>query len=375
MNLKKILKRIIILFKAKYTFAKINKAKIVIYDEVGSSVFSDLLFNKKYFILNTRFEKINIIIFLQSLIKFGFKWKPINYIELFLEYLKPKYLITFIDNDKNFWELKNKFNNTKFYFIQNGYRDSFNDVFRLKKNICKKYRVDKMLVFSDHIGLEYKKFINGETIVTGSYYNNKFKLFKKLNKNILYISSWDTKDNLMNNDKYLKFHKVDLLSFQLVSEFAEKYKFKLKVLGRKLINYNEEEQFFRNINKNFIFIKRNINRKYSYKELDESKIVIAVDSTLAYESFSRGNKTFFISCRNNFAGGHGYEFGWPSKNDTHGYFWSNKFNKEVIFKSLVRLINLDKKNFNKKLKPFKNKFIYFDEKNIKTKNFFKNSIK
>ena len=159
---------------------------------------------------------------------------------MFLKYLNPKYVITFIDNDVKFWQLKNKLNDIQTCFIQNGFRDNYTDIFRDKSN-TDKFKVDKMLVFNDNIASQYKKFIKGETIVTGSFYNNKFERSKKDN-NLLFISSWDDDySNLENYDQYLLFHKIDFLAFKLVSQFAEKYKFKLKVLGRKL-NHIEEEK-------------------------------------------------------------------------------------------------------------------------------------
>ena len=231
-----------------------------------------------------------------------------------------------------------------------------------------------MFVFNKSIASEYKKFIKGETIVIGSFYNNKFERFKKMNNNILYISSWeDTYSNLKNYEEYLLFHRIDFLAFKLVSNFAEKHKLKLKVLGRKL-NYYKEEQFYKNLNKNFIFLKRNNDRKFAYQAIDESKLTIGIDSTLAYESLSRGNKTFLISCRNEFIGGESYKFGWPKKFGEFGTFWSNNFIEEKILKSLEKLIELDKISLNNELQFFKNECIYFNENNTILKNFFKNNF-
>ena len=375
MNLKKFLSRLIILLKAKYSFDKIKESEIVIYDETGSEIFSELLHNRKYFVLHTRFEKINIKIFLRSLIKYGSKWKPIKYIEFFLVCLKPKYIITFIDNDYNFLKLKNKFNGVQTCFIQNGYRDNYTDIFSKRENMSKKLKVDKMLVFNKNIASEYKKMIQGETIVVGSFYNNKFKLFKKKKNHILYISSWK-KDysNLKNQEENLLFHKIHLLAFKLVSDFAEKHKLKLKVLGRQL-NHHNEEQFYKNLNKNITFLKRNNDRKFAYQAVDESQLTIGIDSTLAYESLSRGNKTYLISCRNKFVSGEGFKFGWPKKFGDFGTFWSNDFIEEKIFKSLEKLIELDKTSLNNELQFFKNECMYFDENNTIIKNFFKNNFK
>ena len=96
---------------------------------------------------------------------------------------------------------------------------------------------------------------------------------------------------------------------------------------------------------------------------------------MAYESLSRGNKTYLISCRNKFVSGEGFKFGWPKKFGDFGTFWSNDFIEEKIFKSLEKLIELDKTSLNNELQFFKNECMYFDENNTIIKNFFKNNFK
>ena len=121
-------------------------------------------------------------------------------------------------------------------------------------------------------------------------------------------------------------------------------------------------------------MKRKNDRKFAYQAVDESQLTIGMNSTLAYESLSRGNKTYLISCRNNFVGGESYKFGWPKKFSEFGIFLVNNFNKERIIKSLKKLIELDKISFNYELQFVKNEILYYNENNTIIKNFFKKTL-
>ena len=89
--------------------------------------------------------------------------------------------------------------------------------------------------------------------------------------------------------------KSEKYVFSAVSKFAKEKKIKLKVLGRSQYA-KEEELFFKNLNDDFIYIKRDMtHRNNSYERIDESRYVVSCDSTLAYEALSKGKKTAIIS--------------------------------------------------------------------------------
>jgi len=191
MNFKSLCSFFCHILKIRFNFKKITKKPIVIYDEY-TEIVADFLKPEKYYVLETKFKSINLRILVKSLIIYKFKWKPIFYLITFISELSPSYIITFVDNDVKFWTLKKYIKNIKTVFIQNGTRDAFLDTFSsLNLKDCDSYRVDKMFVFSEVMGNEYKKYITGDAHPIGSFRNNSFKIDKKAKNNgITFISSY-----------------------------------------------------------------------------------------------------------------------------------------------------------------------------------------
>ena len=96
----------------------------------------------------------------------------------FIEKVNPNIIITFIDNNPEFYKLKKFFQDKKTIFIQNGIRGYDNDVFGLfEKNLIdtNQFHVDEMFVWNEKTGSNYSKFIKGQYNVIGSLKNNSIK--------------------------------------------------------------------------------------------------------------------------------------------------------------------------------------------------------
>ena len=135
-----------------------------------------------------------------------------------------KIVITFIDNNPIFYELRN-YINIPTISVQSGNRNSFNDVFgileKLNHQILKNYKVDLMFVWNKQVGEKYKKFFDTNYIVSGSVLSNSKvkKNFKKDNY-LIYISNFRTmhlkkKDFACQNITWSEFLKdeVELLNY------------------------------------------------------------------------------------------------------------------------------------------------------------------
>ena len=133
--------------------------------------------------LSTRKERINLFIVFKTFLEFKFKY--FDYIINFIKFVNPKILITSIDNNKEFYRIKNFIPHLITIFFQGGHRTGGNgDIFQIleEKNIGKykkKYQVDLMCVFNQMTSNFYKKFISGNTYVSGSIKNNFEKIKKK----------------------------------------------------------------------------------------------------------------------------------------------------------------------------------------------------
>ena len=80
-----------LLFKAKLSFKKPYKKKILIYDKEGSSELLKHLPENNLFILDTRGNEINLRIFLLSILKHNFRWNFFKYLIFFYKRNKPRF--------------------------------------------------------------------------------------------------------------------------------------------------------------------------------------------------------------------------------------------------------------------------------------------
>ena len=122
-----------ILINAKYNFLPPSKKNILIYDHHSKEIIGKIFNIKKTSFLSTRKENINLYILFRTLLEF--KFQHINYVINYIKHVNPKLLITAIDNDKNFYIIKNFIPKLITIFIQNGQRTAGNgDIFTILKN-------------------------------------------------------------------------------------------------------------------------------------------------------------------------------------------------------------------------------------------------
>ena len=94
------------LIKIKLIFQIPQKKDILIYDNEGSNFITEVLDKDSYGILHTRGENLNFYIYLKLLLCLKFSYK--NYLDEYIKFVNPKVLITWIDNNLNFYEYKDK---------------------------------------------------------------------------------------------------------------------------------------------------------------------------------------------------------------------------------------------------------------------------
>ena len=130
------MKAISLLSKVKFQLFPPYKKKILIFDYNLYYKYKILEFFKtEHEILFTRFEKINIFILIKSFLKLKFSY--FDYLQTYIDYVNPKLLITFNDNNLKFYKLNCR--NGKKIFIQQGKRSEIKDIFsEIKKKIVEK---------------------------------------------------------------------------------------------------------------------------------------------------------------------------------------------------------------------------------------------
>jgi surface carbohydrate biosynthesis protein len=113
-------------------------------------------------------------------------------------------------------------------------------------------------------------------------------------------------------------------------------------------NEPEEKEFYDKIisENDYIFYPKK-DLLTSYQLMTSSLLNVCVDSTMGYESFSRGIKTVFISNRSNDLCEDSAKFGWPGLFANFGKFWLNGLNEIKIIEVLNSVYKMDNNDFQK----------------------------
>ena len=315
---------------------------------------------KNYTVLDTRINEINLFIILKVLLDFSSLMKLFKhniyfiYLCKYIEFVNPKYVINFIDNDVKFYFFKKYFKEIKFISIQNGLRTEINDIF--SKDIfvrSNNLACDYYLVFNKNIGKKLSNKINSKYIEFGSLKNN-FYSKKKITKkyDILYISQFRNskfikyKNKIISMDQWITNHEKKLLNNVL--KYCKNYNKKLSILSTYARSHDlfiKEMNYYKKITKNnswkIIPSQKNSKTTNNYEIVDSCEITLTSWSTLGYESLARGNKVAFFQPKN-FFNTKGRNFAWPYNVPKKGKFNSDSNKYEDVKRILMYLFSIKK---------------------------------
>ncbi len=371
-----------LIFKAKIVFSAPRKKNILIFDRTGHETLVDAigLEEDQFHCCSTRLEEFNLFVLFKMIINLQTSYK--EYLKQYIKTSNPKIILTFIDNNLFFYELKKDFPKIKFVAVQNGYR-FLNDEMLSKlhySNETKEYLADYYLVFNKQIKRIMEEHIKAEYIVSGSLKNNKMEL-KEINYystgNIGFISrftpailnSIDKKNE--NNKDYIvhKFSKKILIN---TAEYCKKFNKKLMILTSKPVWLESEKKYYNNILVNYDYgflLKKN--ELDSYRNLSMVDILISPSSTLGSEALGRGYKVIYFSEDKIL----GSNLGWPFIKELQGPFFSNNYDYKNVESMINYLINLNIDDWRQILLEYEDYTCAFDSNNNMLKSIVQKSLK
>ena len=268
MNL--IIKKILQLFKLKFTFSLPERKDLLIFDDEALNDLKYVVEEFNYTVLITRVENFNELnlnpkILFKTL--FNFRGKIVNaYLISLIKEISPKIILTNIENSWKFSEiakvLKDKY---KFFAIQQGMRYDFKRYehqFRQgidKKNMNKIFFIPNLLCFGDYEIDQYKKF--------GIQVNNFYPVGSLRLANFIHLNKTDiTKTNYQ--------YAICLISDSMVLHFDKKF-------GTK----NDIERFGKYLRFIIKYVREN-NKKFicAFAKIHSSKKILE-DELLFYKTF------------------------------------------------------------------------------------------
>ncbi len=351
--------KILKILNCKFMFTYPSKNEYLIYDCETLQANEFILKKLNFSYLHVRWEKIYFFLFLKSF-KIYFLNKNLtilqSYIITFINFVKPKYIISFYQNDPFFWRIKKilKGKNISLTLFQNACIDGHDPTFYSFKKY-KDLEIDNLVTFDEFIGREYQKYAKANNLVFGSLRNNYFKNYSsKVNdETIVYLSSFKAVDfsyfNMTGNNEKISDTKIaratDIYITKIIQNFVKEKNLNLAILGRTFKSEDriQEKLFFDRClgERNYRYLeKKRFNDSYYY--LRKFKYFVYISTTLGYEALSMGKR---VACINiigkkfNIKNGHEYRFQWPNEINSKGPFWTDTPDEKEIKNILNNIVS------------------------------------
>lgn len=316
----KILRKFLIIvelfLKIKIVWENPKKFEYIIFDDNSLGVIDRILPSKKYFVLTNRSHNFNeifvskdiILHLLKNLFRNSLK---INYICSLVKLIKPKKIVTLIDNSVDFHKIYKLFkkSNISFYAIQNAFRHQnyLKEIFLIANYSGNYFCFGNYELNSiqnntpERSNLRVKAVGSLKIELAKEYLIKKEK--NKLNKNydICFISEAGSEvstSGSINIDQWEEDQRVAARILRYTLLFCKKYNKKLLFLGKHDLKENnkyiKEEEFlfykYKNNIDNFNIQFFDKSKYENIKNLLQSKVVIGQASTLLRESFGLKKK-------------------------------------------------------------------------------------
>ncbi len=326
---------------------------VLLYFVTGAEVIAPYFSPDEFQVLDLREHEVNIWVALRCLLDRDLSAQ--NYALIYIEIVKPKLVITFIDNFPAFFQVKNRFPEITTVLIQNGVRVDPHDLFETNSVASSLHKnfVDKMFVFGSAIGATYAKYTEGEIVPIGSFKNNLVPITKSNKRTVAYISTYrpGLARSIVIPDSLPSFpiqygQIIDRREQTIIflANFCKNNNLDLVIIGKDE-DFVGEKAYYDKLLKDFSWtIAQRQTTTINYAVVDESEIVVFTSSTLGYESLARGKKTAALLIDAEIIDSPSIKFGWPVSLSDDGKFWTNRLDEnrfEEILNYLLAASNDD----------------------------------
>lgn len=328
-----------------------KQSDVLIFDAAGEEVLSQYLRPWASEVLHVRGEQINVPVLIASLFRRGRKTDA--YVDCFIERVRPRLAITFIDNNPGFYQLAARHPGLKTLSIQNGVKSFYFDIFEIweqKRLTGSCGAVTYLATFGSRIGMEYSRYIQCNVVPIGSLKNNLFpKNQTKTPGTIAFVSQFRETPGLSLGGKFFPheayFQQPDRLVLGFLLDYVQRKGKALFIVpcsdSHKDPELKRERDYYNRLLGQHVPFSEGRGPGSSYGSVDSAEVVVSIESALGYESAARGNKTAIFPIRNQLLGIIGLTYGWPEAYPDEGPYWSNRPDPVVFERILDHLFDLN----------------------------------
>ena len=319
-------------------------------------------------------SKLNFWILLKCI--FTAKFHMQGYAVEVIKIQRPRVVITFIDNDTNFYLLKSLLPSPVYIAIQNGLRHNYAYAHRsgfvdhlIKAGGKDRLSADLICTFGKGSSLLFENNIRTKTLVTGNLKNNSMEIAasRKTEYDVVFMSQHAPFD-LTNREEVIylnessvsihEFYEIEGSVAKFLAQYCKEHLLRFAISGKRGTEDIFERQFFSQAigELPYTFLPR-IDSQSSYANAFNSRLVAVIDSTIGYELLSRGKKVAFFSARiigetRAVSKDRDTCFGYPNTYSDNGIFWTNNPNPDEYTTILNSLLGMTDAEWAAQIQPY-----------------------
>ena len=369
-----LIRRIQRLSARKIIWSRPRRRSVLLIDPSGIDLLTQFVSIKDIEVLNL--EETNIWIFIRTI--FRMQLSTAAYVIAYIKSTEPKVVMTFIDNDVNFYKLKNYRPQAKFVAIQNGIRANYSASPSLgffdQLSIASdenKLSSDFFCVFGSASATQLTRFIKSDTITVGSLKNNLFTASENTHdvvSDVVLISQYppfsvhEVSRRIYFGEQsisLLDFYRIESTVAKLVAQYCLSNGLSFTVCGKRDSVDSDEQKFFANSIGLLPWSYEPRRSTYStYETAVAAKIVVTVDSTVGQEFLARGKRVAFLSGRTqsadkaDLAQVRDTNFGYPLDLPPTGKFWTNQATATELSRILDYLRSVTDEEWATEIAPY-----------------------
>jgi surface carbohydrate biosynthesis protein len=374
-----------------------KKSDVLIYDQSSVRHLAPFINTSDASVFDTSLYSLNIWALLRGL-RFG---RPCmqTYLYGYISLVRPRVIITLIDNSLPFYFINHKFPLIKTIAIQNGRRDNFGrkpntgflDLLQ-KDHGYGKPSISHYCMFGEAEITLLSQYIDANFIATGNIQNNSFPSAALTPRSRPVVSFVSSHPNLSHDlsltarslstyaflqeeeISYSKYFGIESRAAATIAKIALEKNCSFQVIGKRPTSTPQEKKFFdQDIHPTpYVFIP-NDDSGSSYRILADSDLIVSVDSTIAYEMFGRGKRCLFISARAESIGRKFIAFncfGSPLTLPNSGKYWTNTATN-IDFETLFGFaLTASAQEWDQETEELRSLLVYFDFGNTRLQGLF-----
>jgi surface carbohydrate biosynthesis protein len=374
-----------------------KKSNVLIYDKSSVRHLEPFIDTSNASVFDTSLYSINIWALLRGL-AYG---RPCmqTYLYGYIALVKPKVVITLIDNSIPFYFINHQFPNIETIAIQNGRRDNYGrkphtgflDLLNIDHGWGKPTASHYCMFGEAEISL-LRQYIDADFIATGNIQNNSYPqlpLTPRTRPRVSFVSSHpnlshDLSLTALSNDIYMHigsrsisfydYYRIEREVAKAIALFCATNDCDFHIVGKRPETTPQERSFYADA---LGAIPHTFNpcsiEGASYPKLLDSDVVATVDSTIAYEIFGRGQRVAFISVRGEAIGDDTIDFcrfASPLSLPSEGGNWTSAFDQSVIEAKMKFVLSSSDSEWNSVVGSIASDLVFFDEGNTRLRTLF-----